>query len=131
MIVLVLEEARHINEQVQKQIQAVNSEKEALQHRILTAEEKYRTLFDKSRLSDELQRAYNDLRQTQQSVAQQVRLRAGGAMASGVAPDINIALSPVMAFAALLLKNEPVLSASGRKKLGQIKTAAEDIAHIV
>jgi signal transduction histidine kinase/ActR/RegA family two-component response regulator len=131
MIVLVLEEARHINEQVQKQIQAVNSEKEALQHRILTAEEQYRTLFDKSRLSDDLQRAYNDLRQTQQSVVQQERLRALGQMASGVAHDINNALSPVMAFAELLLKKEPVLSAPGRKNLEHIKTAAEDIAHIV
>jgi CheY-like chemotaxis protein/anti-sigma regulatory factor (Ser/Thr protein kinase) len=52
-------------------------------------------------------------------------------MASGVAHDINNALSPVMAFAELLLKKEPVLSAPGRKNLEHIKTAAEDIAHIV
>src|SRR5689334_4480899 len=89
MIVLVLEEARHINEQAQQQVQAVKSEKEALQLRILNAEEKYRSLFDQTRTRDDLQRAYDDLRQTQQSVVQQERLRALGQMASGIAHDIN------------------------------------------
>lgn len=36
-----------------------------------------------------LQRAYDDLRQTQQAVMQQERLRALGQMASGIAHDIN------------------------------------------
>ena len=131
MIVLVLEEARHINEQTQKQVVAVNSEKEALQLRILNVEEKYRSLFDQTRNSDDLQKAYNDLRQTQQSVVQQERLRALGQMASGIAHDINNALSPVLAFADLVLRKEPSLSAGSRKNLEHVKTAAEDIAHIV
>jgi signal transduction histidine kinase/ActR/RegA family two-component response regulator len=131
MIVLVLEEARHINEQVQKQVQAVNSEKEALQLRILSAEEKYRSLFDQTRNRDDLQKAYDELRQTQQSVVQQERLRALGQMASGIAHDINNALSPVLAFADMVLRKEPELSAASRKNLEHIKTAAEDIAHIV
>ena len=42
-----------------------------------------------------LQRAYDDLRQTQQSVMQQERLRALGQMASGIAHDINNAISPL------------------------------------
>ena len=131
MIVLVLEEARHINEQVKKQVQAVNSEKEALQLRILNAEEKYRSLFDQTRTRNDLQKAYDDLRQTQQSVVQQERLRALGQMASGIAHDINNALSPVLAFADLVLKKESGLGAASRKNLEHIKTAAEDIAHIV
>lgn len=131
MIVLVLEEARHINEQVQKQVQAVKSEKEALQLRILSAEEKYRSLFDQTRSRDDLQKAYDDLRQTQQSVVQQERLRALGQMASGIAHDINNALSPVLAFADMVLRKETGLSACSRKNLEHIKTAAEDIAHIV
>ena len=42
-----------------------------------------------------LQQAYDDLRQTQQGVMQQERLRALGQMASGIAHDINNALSPM------------------------------------
>lgn len=131
MIVLVLEEARHINEQAQKQVQAVKSEKEALQLRILNAEEKYRSLFDQNRTRDDLQKAYDDLRQTQQSVVQQERLRALGQMASGIAHDINNALSPVLAFADMVLRKEPGLSDGSRRNLEHVKTAAEDIAHIV
>jgi signal transduction histidine kinase/ActR/RegA family two-component response regulator len=131
MIVLVLEEARHINEQTQKLVADVNSEKEALQIRILNVEEKYRSLFDQTRSSDDLQKAYNDLRQTQQSVVQQERLRALGQMASGIAHDINNALSPVLAYADLVLRKEPGISAGSRKNLEHVKTAAEDIAHIV
>ena len=41
-----------------------------------------------------LQQAYDDLRQTQQAVMQQERLRALGQMASGIAHDINNAISP-------------------------------------
>ena len=42
-------------------------------------------------------RAYDDLRQSQQSALQQERLRALGQMASGIAHDINNAISPVVA----------------------------------
>jgi signal transduction histidine kinase/ActR/RegA family two-component response regulator len=131
MIVLVLEEARYLNEQVQKQIQAVRSEKEAIQLRMINAEEKYRSLFDQNRTRDDLQKAYDELRQTQQSVVQQERLRALGQMASGIAHDVNNALSPVLAFADMVIRKEPDISAASRKNLEHIKTAAEDIAHIV
>src|SRR6185437_1394368 len=43
----------------------------------------------------QLQRAYDDLRQSQQTVMQQERLRALGQMASGIAHDINNAISPI------------------------------------
>jgi len=42
-----------------------------------------------------LQQAYNDLRQSQHATMQQERLRALGQMASGIAHDINNAMSPV------------------------------------
>ncbi len=84
-----------------------------------------------ARLHTELETAYNDLRQTQQAVMQQDRLRALGQMASGIAHDINNALSPVVGFAGLLLSYEPNLTLSAKKHLNYIKTAGEDVAHIV
>src|SRR5262249_41170207 len=79
----------------------------------------------------ELGRAYNELRQTQQSVMQQERLKALGQMASGIAHDVNNALSPVVGFADLMLRGENGLSDNGKKYLKHIMTAGEDIAHIV
>ncbi len=131
MIVLVLEEVRYSNEQMQQQIQSVNSEKEALQRKVLSAEEQCRTLFDELRLKKDLQSAYDELRQTQRSVVEQERLRALGQMASGMAHDINNALSPVLAFSEMLLERESGFSERTRKHLGHIRTAAEDIAQIV
>ncbi|HWW01052.1 MAG TPA: ATP-binding protein [Candidatus Acidoferrum sp.] len=84
-----------------------------------------------AKLYAELEKAYNDLRETQQAVMQQERLNALGQMASGVAHDINNALSPVVGFADLLLRGEHGLSAGGRKYLQHIGTAGKDIAHIV
>ena len=46
-------------------------------------------------LNNSLRQAYDDLRQTQQAIVQQERLRALGQMASGIAHDINNAISPV------------------------------------
>jgi signal transduction histidine kinase/CheY-like chemotaxis protein len=82
-------------------------------------------------LYQDLQKAYNDLRQSQQAAMQQERLKALGQMASGVAHDINNALSPVVGFADLLAQTEHHLSPNGKKHLQFIKTAGEDIAHIV
>lgn len=84
-----------------------------------------------ARLHEQLEHAYNELRQTQQAVMQQDRLRALGQMASGIAHDINNALSPVLGFAQMMLEFEPNMSATAKKKLNYIKMAAEDIAHIV
>ncbi|HWF19875.1 MAG TPA: ATP-binding protein [Verrucomicrobiae bacterium] len=84
-----------------------------------------------AKLHTELESAYNDLRHSQQAVMQQDRLRALGQMASGIAHDINNALSPVVGFAGLLLEYEPNLSDSARKNLTYIRTAGEDVAHIV
>lgn len=87
--------------------------------------------IQQARLYQDLQKAYNDLRQTQQAVMQQQRLQALGQMASGIAHDVNNALSPVIAYSELLQRNEPNLTPNAKKILGHIKTAGEDIAHIV
>lgn len=84
-----------------------------------------------ARLHRELQQAYHDLRQTQQTVMQQERLRALGQMASGIAHDINNSLSPIVGFTDLLEGRETQLSEQGRRYLGYIKTAGQDIAHTV
>ena len=103
MIVLVLEEVRFKAEQVLAEIATVRSEKEALQVKVLTTEEQCRNLYDQVRLTEGVQTAYEELRRTQQVVVQQERLRALGQMASGVAHDVNNALSPIVAYSELLL----------------------------
>jgi signal transduction histidine kinase/CheY-like chemotaxis protein len=82
-------------------------------------------------LHEQLKRAYNELRQTQQTVMQQERLKALGQMASGIAHDVNNALSPIVGFAELLLRGEQGLSATAQKHLRHIRLAGEDVAHIV
>ncbi len=84
-----------------------------------------------ARLHTQLQRAYDELRQTQIAIMQEERLRALGQMASGIAHDINNALCPIVVYADLLLSNEKSLTQSGLKNLQNIKTSGEDIAHIV
>ena len=64
-----------------------------------------------------LQRAYEDLRHTQQGVMQQERLRALGEMATGVAHDINNGLSPILLYTSLLLEREKNLSDTAREYL--------------
>jgi signal transduction histidine kinase/ActR/RegA family two-component response regulator len=131
MIVLVLEEVRFKNEQIVRQISTIQSEKESLQMQIVSSEEKCRTLFDQVRLTEGLQKAYDELRLTQQSVMQLERLRALGQMASGMAHDINNALSPIVAYSDILLTTLQDIPEKSRKHIGYIRKSGEDIAHIV
>jgi signal transduction histidine kinase/ActR/RegA family two-component response regulator/uncharacterized membrane protein affecting hemolysin expression len=78
-----------------------------------------------------LQRAYDDLRQSQQAIMQQERLRALGEMASGIAHDINNAISPIALYTESLLEREPNLSERARGYLGTIQTAIDDVAETV
>src|SRR5690349_16336787 len=78
-----------------------------------------------------LQRAYDDLRQTQIAVMQQERLRALGQMASGIAHDINNAISPMALSTELLLEQESQLSPRTRKHLQMIQQATDDVAKTV
>ena len=82
-------------------------------------------------LHGSLQEAYNELRQTQQAVMQQERLRALGQMASGIAHDINNAISPISLYTESLLEREPGLSARARSSLQTIARAIDDVAATV
>lgn len=78
-----------------------------------------------------LQQAYDDLRQTQQAAMQQERLRALGQMASGIAHDINNAISPVAIYTEILLEQETGLSKRTREYLETTQRAIGDVAHTV
>ncbi|HEX9760116.1 MAG TPA: ATP-binding protein, partial [Candidatus Acidoferrales bacterium] len=84
-----------------------------------------------AQLHTALQQAYDDLRLTQEAVMQQERLRALGQMASGIAHDINNALSPVVLYTESLLETEPSLSARGRDHLKTIQRSMDDVAQTV
>ena len=131
MIVLVLEEVRYNSEKIIAEIATVRSEKEALQVKVLSTEEQCRNLYDQVRLADGLQQAYEELRRTQQVVVQQERLRALGQMASGIAHDINNALSPITAYSELLLGKRQIPPDTAKEYLKSINSSAVDIARIV
>jgi PAS domain S-box-containing protein len=84
-----------------------------------------------ARLYGALQAAYQDLRQTQQTVMQQERLRALGQIASGIAHDINNALSPAALYAQSMLEHEANLSERARGHLAVIQRAIDDVARTV
>jgi signal transduction histidine kinase/DNA-binding response OmpR family regulator len=86
---------------------------------------------NEAQLHKSLQQAYDELRDTQQFVMQQERLRALGQMASGVAHDINNALSPVALYTEALLEKEENLSERGRGYLETIQRAIDDVAETI
>jgi len=78
-----------------------------------------------------LQQAYDELRQSQQAIMQQERLRALGQMASGVAHDINNAVAPIALYTDSLLEHEPGLSERARGYLSIIRRAIADVGETV
>lgn len=78
-----------------------------------------------------LQQAYDNLRRTQQAVTQQERLGALGQMASGIAHDINNAISPASLYLESLLLKETNLSPRARDYLTTIQRAVDDVAETV
>jgi signal transduction histidine kinase len=79
----------------------------------------------------DLERTNEDLRQTQQAAMQHERLRALGQMASGIAHDINNAISPVTLYTETLLESESNLSTRTRQYLRTIHQAISDVAATV
>ena len=75
-----------------------------------------------------LLKAYDDLRLTQAAVVQQERLRALGQMASGIAHDVNNAVSPLSLQTASLLEREAGLSERMRAYLGTVQRVTNDVA---
>ena len=84
-----------------------------------------------ARLHRALQRAFDDLSEAQQVALQQERLRVLGQMASGIAHDINNAISPVVLYTESLLVNEKNLSERGRAQLQTVQIAIDDVAETV
>jgi signal transduction histidine kinase/ActR/RegA family two-component response regulator len=82
--------------------------------------------------NNRLTRALYDLREAQDRVVQQERLRALGQMASGIAHDFNNALHPIVGYTELLLQN-PVLAEAptAMRCLRNILTAATDAGAVV
>jgi DNA-binding response OmpR family regulator len=79
----------------------------------------------------ELELSNEALRQAQQALIQQERLRALGQMASGIAHDINNAISPIALYTESLLEHETTLSSVARDRLVTIQRAIDDVAQTV
>jgi signal transduction histidine kinase len=79
----------------------------------------------------ELESSNQALRQAQQALIQQERLRALGQMASGIAHDINNAISPIALYTESMLEHETGLSPEVRFRLVTIQRAIDDVAQTV
>jgi signal transduction histidine kinase/ActR/RegA family two-component response regulator len=79
----------------------------------------------------DLEAANAALRETQQVVLQQERLRALGQMASGIAHDINNAISPASLYVESILARAPGLDAKTRSQLETVQRAIGDVAQTV
>ncbi len=86
---------------------------------------------NQARLHFALQNAYEELRDTQHAVLQQERLRALGQMASGIAHDINNAISPATLYVESILLRAPGLDARTRSQLETVQRAIGDVAQTV
>jgi PAS domain S-box-containing protein len=84
-----------------------------------------------AQLHASLQSAFEELRQTQHVVMQHERLRAVGEMASGIAHDINNALSPAALYVQSLLEQETNLSPEARNDLAVIQRSIDDVARTI
>lgn len=81
--------------------------------------------------NEALRRANASLHHSQQAAMEQERLRALGQMASGIAHDINNAISPITLYTDSLIEREPGLSPAGRDQLQTIQRAINDVAQTV
>ncbi len=74
-----------------------------------------------------------ELRETQQQIIAQERLRAFGEMAGGIVHDFNNALMSVIGYSELLLTDEDLLSdvTTARRFLKIMHTAGQDASHVI
>jgi len=81
---------------------------------------------NQTQLHDRLQQAYDDLKHTQQAILEQERLRAIGQMASGIAHDINNAISPVAVYTQSLRERQAALGL-----LPEVRDYLETVGRVV
>ncbi len=81
----------------------------------------------------DLERTLQELRETQQQVIQQERVRALGTMASGLAHDLNNGLSLILGYGEILLQQEQEFPEGSKKRrfLEHIVCAGQDNAQLV
>ncbi len=119
-------------DQIEVLLRIENLLKARLSHLIIQAQNA--TLESAVRLRTiELEGALDDLRSSQQQIIQQERLAALGTMAGGIAHDFNNALSIILGFGELLLRDAEhgLTKEKATRPITTILTAAEDAAKIV
>jgi signal transduction histidine kinase/ActR/RegA family two-component response regulator len=81
-----------------------------------------------AKLHGNLQQAYEDLRSTREAAMQQERLRALGQMSSGIAHDINNAVSPLSLYTQSLLETGRELPLHVRSYLETVSRVVDDVS---
>jgi signal transduction histidine kinase len=110
----------------------LSSTRDALRQTNVELERLTRELEDRVLMrTRELELSNEALRQAQQALIQQERLSALGQMASGIAHDINNAISPISLYTESMLERETTLSAEARDRLVTIQRAIDDVAQTV
>lgn len=84
--------------------------------------------ISQTQLYSALQQAYDELHLTQAAIMQEERLRVLGQMASGIAHDINNALTPMLLYTELLLESEQGLTKRGRDHLEIVRRSVHDVS---
>lgn len=131
MIVLVLEETRAASDAIIAKIRVADGERKRLVAEIQEAETRARSLFADASLKAELEMAYESLRLAHRGVVEQERLSVLGQVASGMAHDINNALTPVIGFSEVLLASGDEIPPQVKVPLRHIRDAGRKIETIV
>jgi signal transduction histidine kinase/CheY-like chemotaxis protein len=129
-IIVMRKKARAATRTMGSEIESLKAERQALQL-LLSADRPLQDLCSASRIEGDRQKPDDQLRQTEQMVVQQERLRALGQMASGIAHDINNSLTPIIGYTDYLLEPDSILTDEARKCLTYVRTAAGDIAQMI
>lgn len=77
-----------------------------------------------------LRAVFDELKESQEMLVHQERMRALGQMASGAAHDLNNLLCPLVSYTDVLLRRED-LGADIREQLNMVATAAQEVAGVV
>jgi signal transduction histidine kinase len=107
-----------------------------LRTRLLHLEHEQQNTILEQKVSErtaELTSALSELKQTQNQIVQQERLRAFGEMAGGVVHDFNNSLTSIIGYSDLLLNNADILADRSitLRHLKTMNTAGRDAAHVV